>query len=105
MPDFAHQAMSTALTLASGDFFDKEYMQHAGVGDHRRTVDLLRDLQYEAKDAVLKGYAKKSVASGPAPSHHSVYFESDTVSRTFIASWQDIKGSFGALHHSVTDLR
>jgi putative membrane protein len=51
--------MSTALTVTSGDFFDKQYMQHAGVGDHRRTVDLLRNVQYEAKDAALKAYAKK----------------------------------------------
>lgn len=56
-PDLAHKAMSIALMATTGDFFDKQYIEHAGVGDHRRTIDLLKKVQRESKDADLKSYA------------------------------------------------
>ena len=66
-PDFAHKAMATALRATTGDFFDKEYIKHVGVGDHRRTVDLLEKIQREAKDPDLKSYAAKVL---PVVQHH-----------------------------------
>jgi putative membrane protein len=58
-PDLAHKAMSIALKATTGDFFDKQYIEHAGVGDHRRTIDLLKKVPRESKDADLKSYAGK----------------------------------------------
>jgi putative membrane protein len=65
--DFAHKAMATALKALTGGFFDKQYMQHAGVGDHRRTVDLLQKVQQNARDQELKAYASKTL---PAVQRH-----------------------------------
>jgi predicted outer membrane protein len=56
-PDLAHKAVATTLKLLSGNMFDREYIKHAGEGDHQRTVDLLQEVQNNAKGKNLKAYA------------------------------------------------
>ncbi|MBB1600458.1 hypothetical protein A9977_10445 [Variovorax sp. UMC13] len=58
-PDMKHKTVATALKALSGDTFDKQYMSQAGVGDHKRTHDLLQKTQRNAKDADLKALASK----------------------------------------------
>jgi len=58
-PDLKHKTVATALKALSGETFDKQYMSQAGVGDHKRTHDLLQKTQRNAKDADLKALAAK----------------------------------------------
>ena len=51
--------MALALKAMSGDTFDKQYMSQAGVGDHRKTHELLQKTQRDAKDPDLKALATK----------------------------------------------
>jgi putative membrane protein len=65
--DFGHKSMATALKMLTGATFDKRYVSHVGVGDHRRTLDLLQKIQREAKDPDLKAFAVKTA---PVVEHH-----------------------------------
>lgn len=58
-PDVAHRTMLTGMKALSGETFDKQYMMHAGVGDHKRTHELLQKVQKEATDADLRAYVQK----------------------------------------------
>jgi putative membrane protein len=60
-PDMKHKTVATALKALSGDTFDKQYMSQAGVGDHRKTHDLLQKTQRDAKDPDLKALAAKMI--------------------------------------------
>jgi putative membrane protein len=60
-PDLKHKTMATALKAMSGETFDRQYMSHAGVGDHQRTLDLLKKTQRDAKDPQLKALAVKMI--------------------------------------------
>lgn len=60
-PDMKHKTLATAMKALSGDTFDKQYMAQAGVGDHRRTHDLLQKTQRESKDADMKALAAKMI--------------------------------------------
>ena len=60
-PDLKHKTMATALKAMSGETFDKQYMSHAGVGDHQQTLNLLQKTQREAKDPQLKALAVKMI--------------------------------------------
>lgn len=54
------KAMTTLKPL-TGDTFDKQYIKHAGVGDHENAHKLLAKVQSKAKDADLKAYAEKTI--------------------------------------------
>ena len=58
-PDMKHKTVATALKALTGDTFDKQYMSQAGVGDHRKTHELLQKTQRDAKDPDLKALATK----------------------------------------------
>jgi putative membrane protein len=60
-PDMKHKTVATALKALSGDTFDKQYMSQAGLGDHRKTHELLQKTQRDAKDADLKALATKMI--------------------------------------------
>jgi putative membrane protein len=60
-PDLKHKTMATALKAMSGETFDRQYMSHAGVDDHQRTLDLLKKTQRDAKDPQLKALAVKMI--------------------------------------------
>ena len=60
-PDLKHKTVATALKALSGDTFDKQYMSQAGVGDHKRTHELLQKTERTAKDADLKALATKMI--------------------------------------------
>lgn len=49
-PDSRQQAEKKKLESLSGDKFDREFLQTAGVRDHRQTHDLLVRIQKQAKD-------------------------------------------------------
>ena len=50
---------ATAMKALSGSLFDKEYAKHAGVGDHEKTVKLLKKIEKDGKDADFKALATK----------------------------------------------
>jgi len=54
------KAMTTLKPL-TGETFDKQYIKHAGVGDHENAHKLLQKVQSKAKDADLKAYAEKTI--------------------------------------------
>jgi putative membrane protein len=60
-PDMMHKTKATTLKPLSGETFDKQYIKHAGVGDHESTHKLLTKVQGKAKDADLKAYADKTI--------------------------------------------
>ena len=57
--DMKHKANMVEFKTIKGDTFDKQYMKHAGVGDHEATLKLLKKTQAEAADADLKALATK----------------------------------------------
>jgi putative membrane protein len=57
--DAKHKANMVEFKTIKGDTFDKQYMKHAGVGDHEATLKLLKKTQAEAADADLKALATK----------------------------------------------
>lgn len=59
--DFQHKAIATGLRVLDGNTFDERYLQHVGVNDHRRTVDLLEKTQRTARDPDLKSLASKTL--------------------------------------------
>ena len=54
-----HKTMAAALKSSSGSAFDKQYMNGAGVSDHKQTIELLYKTQKESKDPELKAMAVK----------------------------------------------
>jgi len=58
-PGAKHKAKALALKPLTGETFDRQYMSHAGVGDHRSTLELLQKTERTAKDADLKALATK----------------------------------------------
>ncbi|MDB5892314.1 MAG: hypothetical protein JWP47_3145 [Polaromonas sp.] len=66
-PDLMHKGKATALRALSGDTFDKQYVQQAGVADHKNTMELIQKVQKSGKDPALKAYAGKTL---PVVQHH-----------------------------------
>ena len=60
-PDLMQKGKATALRALSGNTFDKQYVQQAGVADHQNTVELIQKVQKSGKDAALKAYASKTL--------------------------------------------
>jgi putative membrane protein len=60
-PGVKHKTKATAIKALSGETFDNQYLSHAGIGDHRATLELLQKTQREAKDADLKALATKMI--------------------------------------------
>lgn len=60
-PDMAHRTLITGMKALSGDTFDHQYIARAGVGDHKRTHELLTKVKTETKDADLRAYAEKTL--------------------------------------------
>jgi putative membrane protein len=58
-PDTKHKAAMKAMQGMDGARFDRQYMSQAGVGDHRKTRELLQKTQAKAKDGDLKALAEK----------------------------------------------
>jgi putative membrane protein len=58
-PDLKHKTTMKAMQVLDGERFDKLYISQAGVGDHRKTRELLQKTQANAKDADLKALAGK----------------------------------------------
>ncbi len=58
-PDTKHKAAMKAMQAMDGARFDRQYMSQAGVGDHRKTRELLQKIQAKAKDGDLKALAGK----------------------------------------------
>ena len=58
-PDTKHKAAMKAMQAMDGARFDRQYMSQAGVGDHRKTRQLLQKTQAKAKDGDLKALAGK----------------------------------------------
>jgi putative membrane protein len=59
--DMMHKTKATTLKPLTGELFDKQYIKHAGVGDHESTHKLLTKVKGKAKDADLKAYAEKTI--------------------------------------------
>lgn len=60
-PDAKHQDALKDLRGMSGDKFDRQYMQQAGVKDHKASLDLFQDGAKKAKDPELKAFFEKNV--------------------------------------------
>jgi putative membrane protein len=60
-PSVPQKTKAATLKPLSGEMFDKQYVKHAGVGDHQDTHKLLAKVQSKAKDADLKAYAEKTI--------------------------------------------
>jgi predicted outer membrane protein len=58
-PDAKHKSMASKLEKLTGDAFDKSYMSHAGVADHREMHNMLQKDEKKAKDADLKALISK----------------------------------------------
>ncbi|HJV79800.1 DUF4142 domain-containing protein [Noviherbaspirillum sp.] len=58
-PDRKHQAELKKLSALEGDKFDKQYMSKGGVGDHRKTDNMLKKAEQRAKDPDLKALVAK----------------------------------------------
>lgn len=58
-PDTKHKAALKAMQAMDGARFDRQYISQAGVGDHRKTRELLQKTQANAKDGDLKALAGK----------------------------------------------
>ena len=74
-PDAKHRAALKALQTLDGARFDRQYMSQAGVGDHRKTRELLRKVQANAKDGDLKALAGKML---PVVEQHLAHAEQMT---------------------------
>jgi putative membrane protein len=57
--DAKHKAMAKKLEALSGDKFDREYMELAGVKSHKEAKAIVTKAQSGAKDADVKGVAAK----------------------------------------------
>lgn len=56
-PDAKHQAMAKKLQTMSGQEFDRQYMQQAGMQDHRKVHSLVARVSTRAQDPDLKALA------------------------------------------------
>jgi putative membrane protein len=65
-PDAAHQAQAKQLAGASGKDFDKAYVAHAGVADHKAAKELF-EKGAKSKDPEISAFAKKVL---PDIEHH-----------------------------------
>jgi putative membrane protein len=74
-PDTKHKAALKALQAMDGARFDRQYMSQAGVGDHRKTRELLQKVQARAKDGDLKALAGKML---PVVEQHLAHAEKMT---------------------------
>jgi putative membrane protein len=59
--DLQHKALSTALGVLNGDAFNSQYIRRVGIGDHERTIELLKKAQTQAQDPDIKAMAQKSL--------------------------------------------
>jgi putative membrane protein len=59
--DRTHKTKADKLAALSGEAFDRAYMQQAGVSDHKKTHDMLRQAQNRAKDPDLKALAARTL--------------------------------------------
>ncbi|HTH45007.1 MAG TPA: DUF4142 domain-containing protein [Oxalicibacterium sp.] len=59
--DMMHKSKAMTMKALTGETFDKQYIKHAGVGDHESAHKLLAKVQSKAKDADLKAYAEKTI--------------------------------------------
>jgi putative membrane protein len=59
--DLAHKASAVAMRALSGVTFDKQYMEHTGVGDHERTLKLLQKTSESAGDPDLRQLAAQMI--------------------------------------------
>ena len=62
-PDAKHQDALKDLRGMSGDKFDRQYMQQAGIKDHKASLDLFEDGAKKAKDPELKTFFEKNVTN------------------------------------------
>ncbi|MGK6308305.1 DUF4142 domain-containing protein [Variovorax sp. DT-64] len=74
-PDTKHKAALKALQTMDGARFDRQYMSQMGVGDHRKTRELLQKTQASAKDGDLKALAGKML---PVVEEHLAHAEKMT---------------------------
>jgi predicted outer membrane protein len=58
-PDAKHKSQTAKYEKMTGDAFDKAYMSHAGVADHRAMHSMLQKDEKKAKDADLKALISK----------------------------------------------
>jgi putative membrane protein len=58
-PGVKHKAVMLELKAIKGSTFDKKYIAHAGLDDHKATVALLQKTQAKAQDEDLKSLAGK----------------------------------------------
>jgi putative membrane protein len=61
--DLQHKTIATALKALSGNTFDEQYIARVGVGDHERTLELLKKTEQQTQDAQLKAYAANTLKS------------------------------------------
>ena len=66
MPDEAHQAQAQQLARASGKAFERSYVAHAGVADHKAAKKLF-EKGARSQDAEISAFAKKLL---PHIEHH-----------------------------------
>ncbi len=52
--DREHKAMAAKLTALSGEAFDRTYLDRAGVSDHKKNHEMLRQAQTKVRDPDLK---------------------------------------------------
>lgn len=58
-PGVKHKTVMLELKAIKGNTFDKKYVAHAGLDDHKATLALLQKTQSKAKDDDLKALAGK----------------------------------------------
>jgi len=56
-PDTRHKAMAGKLEKESGGAFDKMYMKHAGIMDHKMVLSALKSDAMKIKDPDIKALA------------------------------------------------
>lgn len=66
-PDLAHKKAYAKLEKTTGPKFDEEYMEHAGVQDHKAAVSLFKQGSTNVYDADIKSFAQNTL---PAIQHH-----------------------------------
>jgi len=66
-PDLAHKKAYAKLEKYAGPKFDEQYMEHAGVRDHKAAVSLFRKGTTSIYDADIKSFAQNTL---PAIQHH-----------------------------------
>ncbi|MES2831459.1 MAG: DUF4142 domain-containing protein [Pseudomonadota bacterium] len=55
--DLKNKAIALELSALSGGLFDRQYMSQAGVGAHKRTHELIENVQRNANDPALRAHA------------------------------------------------